>query len=1344
VASLLIAVPLLLGLGLYWAGNSRLGRDWIERATARLTGGHVQLAGLGGHFPEHLQLERLELRDTQGLWLSIDRVQLQWSPLRLLSGSVQAQLLQADRVAIERAPAYAHSNGPSRFRWPHTQLDRLEIERLDLGAALTGSPVALLVQGSGSWASLAHVSLQLVAHRLDEVPSIYQVTAQFDDSRLQAQLDLQEDSDGPLAHLVQLPSIGALSIHMTLAGPPEAVTSTLTAHAGQLTANANGTVDVAARTASIALSLDANPMTPRPGLSWQRLQLTGQWNGPISSPTTTAQLTVAGLALPWLQLKSLSAQLQGQAGSLTLEGSVGGLVLPGRLATLLADSPLSVHAHMQLDHATHPLDFSLAHALLSANGRWSGGGSDGNGSLSMNIVDLKPLAALAAQDLEGRGRIEATLRSQPAAWTMELSSALAFTGGRSPLAVLLTPKTTLGGTLTFDHNGIRLERSQLDSGRIQASVRGSYEAGMLDFNWKMALPDLAVLAPRLAGNATGEGQVQGRAPQLAVSADVTGELAANGTKSGQLRLTLRARDLPQHPSGALQLTGSFDDAPLELDASAEGAANGALEVKLSRASWRSAHAQGAITLQSDSRAATQGHLELAMAQLQDLGRVLGQPIQGSIDARLDFDGAAPGGRAHVRIDAKDAGVPAQQLKTLQVSGTIDAPITHPLLALQLTTDALIRAVPVQLQAQLQGPLDALGLHVSASSDGDETMKAQLTSAATFNEQRRELRFTALDLHYRGQNAHLLAPAVLSFGEGLAVDKLRLGLGQGELQTQGRLTPALDMSASLSDVTPGVLRAWLPRLDAEGRIDAEAKLAGSLSAPTGTFQFNATGLHARSGAVRALPAGEVSIQAQLQASVAQLQIQLSAGQRVQLHLSGQAPLNRTAPIALKLDGTFDLILLNPILEASGQRLLGEAKLNADMAGTLAAPQARGTLVLSGAELQDFPRGLHLTNISATLTADGDQVRLQQLEAHAGPGTISVSGTLGLGAGLPLNLKLEAHNAQPLTSDLITANVNMNYTLIGPLRGRLDAAGDLHINRAVLNIPNALPPSVAVLDVRRPGQHAPPEPVRLFHVNLNLAVDAPRAVFVRGRGLDAEVGGSLHVGGTNEDPNISGGFDLRSGTINLAGTTLTFSSGRLSFNGTGVKKKIDPTLDFTATNIANGVTSTLNIGGYVDAPVITLSSTPEMAQDEILSRLLFGVSVTQLSTLQIAQIAAALATMTGLGGNGFNPINAVQRKLRLDRLAISGNSSTTTTTATGTTPAQGSNAGATIEAGRYVSSRVYVGAKQFTSGTTQAQVQIDLTKSLKVQTTLGTSGGTVQGITPQNDPGSSIALSYQFQY
>jgi len=249
-----------------------------------------------------------------------------------------------------------------------------------------------------------------------------------------------------------------------------------------------------------------------------------------------------------------------------------------------------------------------------------------------------------------------------------------------------------------------------------------------------------------------------------------------------------------------------------------------------------------------------------------------------------------------------------------------------------------------------------------------------------------------------------------------------------------------------------------------------------------------------------------------------------------------------------------------------------------------------------------------------------------------------------------------------------------------------------------------------------------------LGLDLKVDAPRAVFVHGRGLDAETGGELRVRGTSAAPQVSGGFDMRRGSFDLGGASLKFTSGKVSFAGTGLSQKIDPTLDFLAETTSGEITARLSVTGYADAPRIALSSTPEMPQDEILARLLFGVSAKQLSPLQLAQIAAAVATIAGVGGDN-NPLTAIQKSLGLDRLS------------TGTTP----TGGTVVEAGRYVSERVYVGAKQSTQGGTQAQVQVDLTKNLKLQATLGT-GGTVpvQGATPENDPGSSLGLSYQFEY
>jgi translocation and assembly module TamB len=70
---------------------------------------------------------------------------------------------------------------------------------------------------------------------------------------------------------------------------------------------------------------------------------------------------------------------------------------------------------------------------------------------------------------------------------------------------------------------------------------------------------------------------------------------------------------------------------------------------------------------------------------------------------------------------------------------------------------------------------------------------------------------------------------------------------------------------------------------------------------------------------------------------------------------------------------------------------------------------------------------------------------------------------------------------------------------------------------------------------------------------------------------------------------------------------------------------------------------------------------------------------------------------------------------------------------------------VEAGRYVSSRVFVAAKETTTGGTTIAVDVDLTRHLKLQTRLGTGGSTSnQGTTPENDQGSSVGIAYQFEY
>ena len=148
-------------------------------------------------------------------------------------------------------------------------------------------------------------------------------------------------------------------------------------------------------------------------------------------------------------------------------------------------------------------------------------------------------------------------------------------------------------------------------------------------------------------------------------------------------------------------------------------------------------------------------------------------------------------------------------------------------------------------------------------------------------------------------------------------------------------------------------------------------------------------------------------------------------------------------------------------------------------------------------------------------------------------------------------------------------------------------------------------------------------------------------MQGRGLDAQLGGRLKIAGTSDNPQVSGGFTMIRGVFSLAGTSLNFTSGKVSFNGQGLKGGIDPSLDFVAQSsvVYNGPTTvTLTVSGFADSPEISLSSSPPLPQDDLLGLLLFGKPASQLTAVQLAETGATLASLSGIGGGGGQQVES----------------------------------------------------------------------------------------------------------
>lgn len=1319
LAGLLLLALLLVG-ALIVIGNTAGGRSLLERETASLSSGRVRIAGLGGAFPTRIDIAELSLSDSGGAWMSARAISVRWSPLALLAWDLHVERFDAARVTLVRrplsAPSPARSGGSPQL--PAIDIDRLTIHTLDLEPAAAGMKALLTVQGSLHYRSMEQVRARLLARRTNGAGD-YELTLHIAPAHMTGRLRLEEPAGGPIAHLVSLPGLGAVSVEASLTGPRNAEQLRLDWRIGALRASAGGIIDFEHRAAELTYALTSPAMTPRPDLSWRSIALKGRWRGPVSAPLTTGSLDVKGLRLPdGTRIETLNASLTGDGRTLRIHALAGGIALPGPHPGVLQGSPLDLAATLHLDETGRPLELTATQHLFSLRARALTSGVR-SARFDLRLPDIAPLAALYHEDIGGTLGLSGTVAESGATTRVEVSGTGALVGSGVP-ARLLGAHATLRLVGVVKRTTAEIEHLELSGRALSLTATGSAERsapgaprpiGVLQARWRIALPDLALISPSVAGSLEIRGTTQGTLKSLAARLRVRSRLSLRGAPPGAIAATVQARGLPTAPRVTVRAQGDFDGAPLRLDGSLERMTDRAFHVVIRRAQWKSLAADGNLTA-GPRLAAGRGRLRLRIGRLADLQPLIGTSLSGSVEGSAILTPGARSTRARIDLEARNV-ASAGYSGNVRLSGV--------------------------------GPLDALPLELLIHSPDIDGAPANLEAAARLNTATRTLDLDRLEGRYRGQAVRLLSPASVVFSGGLEVRHVRLGMQKAVLALDGALAPALDCRLSIHHLDAALANVFVPHLLAQGSLDADARLEGSRAAPEGQASIAIKGLRLANAAAEGLPALDAHGSARLRGSIADVSAQLDAGPSSRLTLSGEAPLNATGTVALRLAGRLDAALMNSLLEARGERAAGTLTVDATVTGAARAPQIRGTVELANGDLRDFAEGLHLGDINARLVGGKGILKIASLTARAGPGELTAQGSIGvLEPQMPIDVSISAHHIQPLTSDILTANLDTRLRVTGTLRRRIDVSGTVHINRASIMIPNGFPPNVATLDVIRPGATIRTAPARRrLAIGLGITLQAPDAIFVQGRGLDAQLGGRLELTGTSANPGVSGGFSLVRGTFSLAGTILNFNSGRVSFTGEGLKRRIDPTLDFLAqTSVMSPSPTTvrLRITGYADSPTITLSSSPPLPQDDLLGLLLFGKPASQLTALQLAQTGAALASLGGVGGGGggsWNPLTWIKRGLGLNTLSVGG---ATRPGATGVSQ----TAGASVTAGKYISNRVYVAATQTTLGTSQVRVDISLTRHVKLQTRLGNGTATAQGTTPENDPGSSIGLTYQIEY
>jgi translocation and assembly module TamB len=1024
----------------------------------------------------------------------------------------------------------------------------------------------------------------------------------------------------------------------------------------------------------------------------------------------TVTLDVTGAArLPHLQNFNLANLQQGSAtlSATTPEGA------NYRMAAALSQNKVQTTLHVaepaggvigqiaapQL-HAPLALDLSLAgprgHAALNlalalGAARLAGQGTVGlipqapSADLAINIPALAPFGAFVGQQIAGSTTMQLRAARQPnGSTTVALDGAVALTQAPYQAAKYVGPDGHFSLRANLQNESLSIEQFDASGAAFSASTSGSIAPSGFNLKTHLNLPQVADLAPGISGQLTQDGTIAGVPQDFAVNALLTGDIRERGVPSGPFSLSINAQHLPYLPSGTLTGSGALENAPLLLDATFARAADGTITLAINNALWRSLDATANLALTPGTYLPT-GTANFKLGNLADFQSFSPVPLRGSVNG--DFS-HLQGQIFRLDLDARDL------LVTPQL-GRVDTTI-HAL-----------------------GPTKALAVKAQARIAKLVSAPANLNLAGVLDLDDRSANVNAFSASWRDVNTRLLGPAFIATRPGIVVRHLVLGLNGGRIRLDGQLTPQLAATVNVQDLPADTARFFAPGINATGLLSATATVTGPRDAPSGKLTLTARSLKLHSGEAAALPPADIQASADFTSQRANIHAHLTAGPHVSLAANGLVPLSRTGAINLRLNGLTDLRLLDPLLAARGNIVRGVVTVDMAVTGTPAAPQARGRATLADGSVENISSGLNLTNISAQVGATGRLITLEALTATAGRGQITGSGSVDLGrADIPLDVTVKARDATPISSDIINETLDADLHLAGALRGKMALGGTVRITKANINIPRSLPPNVANLRIIYPGQKPPPPPTPLPPVALDLTISATNQIFVRGNGLFADLGGQLHIGGTAEKPEPEGGFDLIRGNLSLAGTTLQFTRGRIGFNGVGFM----PTLDLEATTVTTeNNTATLLVGGTAARPKITLTSTPPLPSDEILAQLLFDQNTANLTAFQAASLAAALAQLSGVGG-GLNPLERVRNVLGLDELSLGGS---------GTGPPS-------VQAGRYVAPGVYVGASQATNGQgTQANVQINLYKGLKLNTTTGTSS------TGAGDA-SSIGLTYQFNY
>lgn len=909
---------------------------------------------------------------------------------------------------------------------------------------------------------------------------------------------------------------------------------------------------------------------------------------------------------------------------------------------------------------------------------------------------------------------------------------------------------SLATHLAYAPDGLVLDDLELRTGFAQLAARIALDGAFERLDARIARLDVE-LAPLsglagtpLAGRLAAEGTFGGALGDPEADLRLTGtDLAVDGRPLGRLTVGATSQTLASGPSGRLEATLAAPEGTVRLATRfahrAEAIALDDVDLRLPGArvsgSLRAPLAAGAVT----------GELRVAGDDLGQALAIAGIDGSGRLDGRIRLDDAR--GSQRVAADLAladfvlrmDEGEPVTLAEaTLAASATLagDTPISARLRASGLAA-APLAAETITLSADGSLAQARLALELGGAIDLDQRQPVELRLVADLAAaETTAIRIVEGDGRFAREPFTLARGAEITLGvEGEQVSGFGIAGAFGRLALDAaRRGEALDGTLTVSEGDLEALGRLVPGIDATGSFQVRATLAGTTARPTGRLALELA--EVRSPEVEDAPPLDLTVAAVLDPE--RLTLDAAAGGFAEDPLRLNATLGRrgeygplgfgdASPLTFGLRWRGNIAPLMAVAPIDEHRVTGNAEVTLGLGGTLGGPRASGEIVLADGSYEHLEHGTRLRFARLAIRGEGRELVLEPFEADDGAGgRLTANGRIVLDtdAGTPLEVTVELAQARLVRRDEVTGALSGRLEVTGTVT-EMDVHGRFRTDGVEIDIGRDLPPSVVSLDVReigrRPGAPEQPEPEpeprqreEAGVIRLDIEVDMPDRVFVRGRGLDSEWQGRVTVTGTAAAPRIAGLIQSRRGRLDFAGKAFTVQPSRIRISERAAGG-VEAVLDINAETRQRDLTVLVSVTGPADEPAIALSSIPELPDDEVLSRLLFDRSAGALSPLEAAMLARSLSTLRGGGGGGgllaFDPITEIRQAVGLDVLRVD--------------MAEGS--GPVVETGRYLADGVFVGVRQgAAAGTGSVVVEIELFDTVTVDSRVKPDGSNDVGV------------------